>query len=384
MKTKTKPITLTVELARGDSKESPWNIIAYCAEIKARAFAITDRVLDDIMRNFERYGSDCPVVLFHADLQPDADPRARVAHARIRDLRLGTFERKGIQTKSLEAKFTWINEQTRQDVASGALNKASVTIFPNAIDEESGDDIGAYMYSVSLLNNPGLVDLPALQAERIVERSTTEQSMSTLSGFIALAAAMGIPSTSEDEAKNRLESLGREALSVRQCLGSANAQETISKINSGLEAQATLATVRKDLSEKKAQLEAFAKAEQDRIELERKTHLDALVTNRPELIGMRNSLEFHAKSDWDGFKKQYPVTAVTDSQLAQENAQLKQLGLQTKIAPQNGTPTQSFVTNPQGTDRDQLRTIALEIQSKNPGMAFDVALKKASKQLRAQ
>jgi murein DD-endopeptidase MepM/ murein hydrolase activator NlpD len=113
-----------------------------------------------------------PVVLYHADLDAKANPESRKAHAWIEALRVGSMERNGKTVATLEGRFRWVNASTKSDVETGALKFGSVTIFQDALDEETGDDIGTLLYSFSLTNNPALVDLPALAAARLAGDST--------------------------------------------------------------------------------------------------------------------------------------------------------------------------------------------------------------------
>lgn len=146
---------------------SPWNTIAYEVTLASRGVSLTRQDFADCVANFERYGGAVPVVLYHADLDPSAHPESRKAHARIEALRVGTFRRpSGEMVASLDARLRWIVDATRVDVESGAINRCSITIVQHGVDEETGEGIGAFLISLSLTNNPALVDLPALAAER--------------------------------------------------------------------------------------------------------------------------------------------------------------------------------------------------------------------------
>lgn len=147
------------------TNESPWNVLAYEVTLKSRDATLSKQDFEDAVANFVRYG-EVPVVLYHADTDAKANPESRKAHAWITELRVGSMKRDGKSIATLEGRFRWVNDATKTDVQTGALRFGSVTIFQNAIDEESGDDIGTLLYSFSLTNNPALVDLPAIAASR--------------------------------------------------------------------------------------------------------------------------------------------------------------------------------------------------------------------------
>ena len=59
-----------------------------------------------------------------------------------------------------------IVKRQRKKVEAEQLKYGSVTVYPEIVDEETGDEVGAYLWSFSLLNNPALVDIPAIAAAR--------------------------------------------------------------------------------------------------------------------------------------------------------------------------------------------------------------------------
>ena len=375
-------VELTLELARG----APWNKIAYTCELKTRGAVLNRRMFDDCVRNYARYGGNTPVVLFHADLDSAAHPDSRKAHARISALQIGTMERRGMECDTLEAKFDWINEATRKDVETGALDKCSVTIFPYAVDEETGEEIGAYLYSLSLTNNPALTDLPPLQAERSFSQNQTSptQVHKTMSKFIALAATFGFVCRDEDQALENLNALGTEAMQVRRSLGATNATETASKLSAAIQASIELPKVKAEIDAINAAEKARKEAEAIKLEADRVIYLDTLCKAKPHLAEMRESLEFHSKSDWAGFQAKYPLAAtVNQTELEKQHAALQTVALGQKIGPSNGTPgpSQLGVNTPQNADqmrRGKVHELAKQIMQEKK-IPFADALKQADR-----
>ena len=149
--------------------DSPWNVLAYEVALQGRGdVALTRADFEGCVENFVRWGKEVPVVLYHADTDPTSHPMAREAHAWITAMRVGSMQRDGKTVATLEARFRWVNAETRASVERGALAYGSVTLVQNGVDEESGADIGSFLWSFSLTNNPALVDIPRIAAERTV------------------------------------------------------------------------------------------------------------------------------------------------------------------------------------------------------------------------
>ena len=149
--------------------DSPWNVLAYEVALQGRGdVALTRADFEQCIANFMRWGKEVPVVLYHADTDPMSHPMAREAHAWITAMRVGSMQRDGKTVATLEARFRWVNAETRASVERGALAYGSVTLVQNGVDEESGDDVGSFLWSFSLTNNPALVDIPRIAAERTV------------------------------------------------------------------------------------------------------------------------------------------------------------------------------------------------------------------------
>lgn len=149
--------------------DSPWNVLAYEVALQGRGdVALTRADFDQCVANFMRWGKEVPVVLYHADTDPMSHPMSREAHAWITAMRVGSMQRDGKTVATLEARFRWVNAETRASVERGALAYGSVTLVQNGVDEESGDAVGSFLWSFSLTNNPALVDIPRIAAERTV------------------------------------------------------------------------------------------------------------------------------------------------------------------------------------------------------------------------
>lgn len=155
-----------VELdAPAQGAESPWNVLAYEVALEGRGDVVLSRAdFEQCVANFNRFGRRVPVVLYHADTDAMAHPDARKAHAWIVAMRVGSMERNGRTVATLEARFRWVNTATRASVEAGELAYGSVTLVQNGVDEESGAEIGSYLWSFSLTNNPALVDIPRIAA----------------------------------------------------------------------------------------------------------------------------------------------------------------------------------------------------------------------------
>lgn len=143
---------------------SGWWVIAYETELKGRKSSLTRAHFEQVLTNFKRYGRPVPVTLYHGDIDAAAHPEVRKAHAFLDELRIGSMEVEGKTVATLEGKRRWVNDATKADVASGALVGGSITIFHRWVDDVTAENVGAYLYSFSLTNNPALTHLPPLAA----------------------------------------------------------------------------------------------------------------------------------------------------------------------------------------------------------------------------
>lgn len=149
---------------------SPWNVLAYATKLRGRGAGVELTAADfaSCVENYARWGREVPVVLYHADTDATAHPDARKAHAWIVEMRVGAMDRGGRSCATLEARFRWVNEATRASVDTGELAYGSITIVQGGVDEETGADVGSFIWSFSLTNNPALVDLPRIAASRLL------------------------------------------------------------------------------------------------------------------------------------------------------------------------------------------------------------------------
>lgn len=202
----------TVALAASQG-ESPWNVLAYEVALKGRGGVVLARAdFAQCIANFERWGREVPVVLYHADTKDGAHPASRAAHAWITAMRIGTMQRNGVAVATLEGRFRWVNEATRAQVQSGELAGGSVTMVQNGTDEETGDAVGSYLWSFSLTNNPALVDIPRIAAEMGGEDDGYEvSSPEDVLPMLRWALALPALATEDDVRRNlaRLDALAR-------------------------------------------------------------------------------------------------------------------------------------------------------------------------------
>lgn len=174
--------------AGASDKTSPWNVLAYATDLRGRGVALAKSDFVECVANFKRWGREVPVVLFHADTDAASHPDSRKAHAWITELRVGSMTRDGAAVATLEGRFRWVNETTRASVETGALAYGSVTLVQNGTDEETGESVGSFLWSFSLTNNPALVDLPAIAAERYWGPMATRDD-----ALAMLRAVLGLP-----------------------------------------------------------------------------------------------------------------------------------------------------------------------------------------------
>lgn len=315
-------VELAKKLILDDAPESEFNVIAYEVALRGRGdVKLTRQDFESVVRNFERYPR-VPVVLQHADTDPAGHPDSAKARGWITALRVGQMERGGKQAATLEAKFT-LDEATRADVNKDppAWAYCSITIIKNARDEESGQAVGAVLYSLSLTNNPALQGLDRIAAadERGIAATQEEK---TMNGWLKLAAKLGIAASTEEEAETKILAHAEQLGDIRRALGlgaSASPIEVIAKLTEALTEAAKVPGLTK-------QIEAFEKREDDRLATDRKEHIDALIEARPELADVRASLEVHAETDWKGFVAKHPRPSVAEQhERAQDEQRLERI-----------------------------------------------------------
>lgn len=175
---------------------SPWNVLAYATKLRGRGAGVELTAADftSCVANFTAWGREVPVVLYHADTDPTAHPDSRKAHAWIVEMRVGAMQRGGRSCATLEARFRWVNEATRASVDCGELAFGSITIVQGGTDEETGADVGSFLWSFSLTNNPALVDLPRIAASRTLAASGWYGEIDDRDDVLAmLRGVLGLP-----------------------------------------------------------------------------------------------------------------------------------------------------------------------------------------------
>jgi hypothetical protein len=322
----------SVDLARPapDGAESAWNVLAYEVTLKGRGgVALTRRHFEQAVANFERYGRRCPVTLYHADTDASAHPEARKAVGWVKAMRVGSMERPsvigrtslGAEVHGVGRRVATLEAQLELGAAARAavtadppeLAYGSVTIVPDAVDEESGERVGAFLYSFTLTNNPALVELPRIQvSDDRGTAATKEPSMK----FIAMAARLGVPAETEEAAESAVIALATEAADVRKALGTASLADTAAK----------LSALRADAAKVPALETEVARLGEERVAETRRAYIDDVMLARGFDEDMRVTLEFHAKADWVGFQAKFPRASKTElSQRAQDGHRFERL-----------------------------------------------------------
>lgn len=381
-------VSLARSPATGD--ESPWNVLAYEVALRGRGddVALTRRDFAEAVANFERFGREIPVVLYHADTNPAAHPAAAAAHAWVVAMRVGDMMRAGKRVATLEGRFRWVNASTRAMVESGELAFGSITLVQHATDEESGEDIGSMLWSFSLTNNPALTDLPRIAAERSrgdaedddagavpavndspdgpAQKGDQRVAMETsMQNMMTLAARLGIAAASEDDATARIAERAQETAEVRRALslsadaGSGAVAAKLSQLSADAAKLPALA----------AQVEALELAAKQRRAEDAKRHIDALVAADPKLSGVRPSLEFHAAADFEAFTRAYPLPVATVP-----------AALSQRVTALSAERTPDAVVNTaHESHSDRAHKLAMELTAKTPSLTYRAALAEASR-----
>lgn len=265
-----------VPAGEGGMPDTPkWNVLAYEVELKSRNMALTRLGFEQILTNFQRYGQ-VPVVLYHADTDPSAHPDAAKAHGWLTELRIGSMIRNstGQRVATLEGRIRWVNDETRAAVAAQELAFGSITVFMDAVDEESGQEIGQYLYSFSLTNKPALKDMPRIEAQagKPVQNAPAvpssqltapalRESLGRMDALITFAALLGFAAPDAQTAKHLLETF---ALDVGKLLGLGDHPRhdaILAKLTGLVNDAAKLGEVQKQLTSALAELHGIRKAE---------------------------------------------------------------------------------------------------------------------------
>lgn len=342
-----------------------------------------------------------------------ANPVVLYAH-NSRELPIGTARDVKVEGGVLVASIDFVSaeanpkaEQVWRLVQEGALRAVSVGFRPRTVRGEIRDGRSVTVLADNELHEISVVPIPAnpealarararalsavpttrgipaVQESPMAESKSNEPSVTQLGRielFLPIAADLGVAVRSDDDARGALTALAREALDVRAALGAKTPAETASKLS-------TLGAEAAKVPALEATIKAAAETDAKRAELERVRHLDAIVAGKPELTAFRASLELHAKHDWDGFVKQYPVAAGADPQataLKAENARLRALVLTSNVAGAlREAPTPASTPALPRDTVAETRARAAEIRKANPSISERDALLQASRELQS-
>jgi HK97 family phage prohead protease len=350
----------------------------------------------------DRYKANPVVVLFH----------------NTRDLPIATASDVGVKDGKLAATITVVDDDMHpqakyvaRQLAKKTLRGISVGFRPREVRREKRDDKEVFVLAQNELYELSLTPVPAnpetlmrmraraasapvpvtrgiaaIQERHMADSKGAEPQVAQLGRielFLPLAAELGVAAHGDDDARAKLTALAREALEVRTALGTKTPAETAGKLS-------TLGAEAAKVPALEATLKTAAEAEAKRAELERARHLDALCAGKPELRAFRASLELHAKHDWDGFVKQYPVAAGTDPQLTAlkaENAALRTLAMGAPLArlagEQGAAPEPPSTPAPPRDHVADCRARAAEIRKASPNISALDALLQASRELKS-
>jgi hypothetical protein len=279
-----------------------WNVLAYEVDLKGRDVVLTRQHLEECVKNFGRYPK-VPVVIEHADTDWWNDYPAEYAepHGWITELRLNeSFTRAdGRVVCALEGRMA-LDDKTKGEVNADPPKWpfGSVTIFFDQRDEESGEFIGAVLWSFSLTAHPALVDVPRLAASARINPETK-----TMNKFLMLAAAMGLAALpTEEAAQEAVAERAKETADARKALGlSADAPkaDVLAKIAELMAASTKVEALMKQNAELSAKVESAEAAQ-------RADHVSSLISSDPSLEPARAAFEAWAKADYAAFAKAYP------------------------------------------------------------------------------
>lgn len=310
-----------------------WNVLAYEVDLKGRDVVLAKQHLEECVKNFTRYPK-VPVVIEHADTDWWNDYPAEYAepHGWITELRLNeSFTRAdGRVVCALEGRMA-LDDETKGEVNADPPKWpfGSVTIFFDQRDEESGDFIGAVLWSFSLTAHPALVDVPRLAASARINPETK-----TMNKFLLLAAALGLAALpSEEAAQEAVAERAKETADARKALGlsaTASKSEMLAKI-----AELSASAAKADSLEKEV---ATHRAEKAAIELARRNeHVNDVIAADPHLETARAALSAFATADYEAFSKAHPRPEKKAPTEAPKGAHLSSLEQAAKSAKSTAT-----------------------------------------------
>jgi hypothetical protein len=202
-----------------EGTEAPWTVLAYEATLlsyraggTARTVALTRSIFDACVANFGRYPK-VPVVIEHADTRGGPSEWAQ-PQGWVTALRVGSMERGGKTVATLEGKLSLGAEMRAKVVGAGADAPptwpfGSVTIV-DALDEETGKDLGAALWSFSLTAHPRLADVPRLAASHEATEASYYGPLESRDDVLAMIReVLRLPVTAtESEVNAQLVKLG--------------------------------------------------------------------------------------------------------------------------------------------------------------------------------
>ena len=389
-----------LSVAVADDAGGRWNVLAYESDLKGRGTRLTRADFVTILGNYARYPK-VPITIEHADTNDGPTEWAK-PHGWITELRIGSMERKGNAVATLDGKMV-LDAATRPEVTSDPPTWpfGSVTIVPNARDDETNEELGALLWSFSLTAHPALSDVPRLVASRqdsqeaqlplsgvesaedlerskgiahgdltdqlraalampdadadaiiarvraMIERAPrvsvtdTNKTLSrggaarerTMPTYLELAASHGLAAANEEDARGKILALAAEGPEVRKALNlslTASSAEVAAKLTSALADAAKVPALAVELT-------AFRTERDARQASDRTAHIDAVMLSRHLPAEMKPSLEFHARSDWQGFQQAFPLPTQAElAERARDAARLSRpLGRPRGSAPAN-------------------------------------------------
>lgn len=306
-----------------------WVELAYAVSMTESDVTLSKEDFEQCVVNHRRYPC-VPVVIEHADTSWFGDPEQSEPHGYVEELRVGEREvtdANGAKrmAATLEGRVSF-DDATAPTVGPGKKWRfGSITLVKGAIDEATGQGLGAMLWSWSLTAHPRLTGLLPIAASltnapltpELAARlraaidgmtltrgttATTATEKTSMKTYLALAAQFGLTAASEEDAFDKvtiLLSLGADALKALGLATAATAQEFAAKLSSLTVAAARLPSLEAELTTLRAEKSERVKAERDQ-------YFEELFAVQPELKAAEVSLRLHAEHDPKGFEAAHP------------------------------------------------------------------------------
>mgnify|MGYP007100042367 CR=1 FL=1 len=325
-------LAVALSLMPSDAEGGPWTMLAYEVELKGYRLAdgsharITERDIDEMIANFSAYPK-VPLVIEHADTREavaKVHPEWATPQGHIVALRKGSMTRvvNGAVrvVATLEGRIE-ASPEVRLSITGDAVRGVPPTwpfcsITPaSGRDEESGQDLGAVLWSVSLTSHPRLADLPRLAAAQEPSALAAAHPPEKTMTFLELAATLKlIAVATEEAAQSAVLDLARDGAAVRETL-------TLAADKPVAPAIADLVAARAELGQIKPKYEALQTVEAARSKAERERYVGDLCLARGWDADVKSAMEFSAHADFPGFQKKYPAPSREElAQRAQDAA----------------------------------------------------------------